>query len=167
MFTITWVYTYQRSREEFLKGEMEKEGIAKVQKIFKDAQAAFTDREPNREERKDLLDKQKDYYQTITRAVTAFDTSIHSYTPFNKYVKLSLEKLDELGEFCAKEGEYQLAFNIYETIKIGPMPELVEKANGKSDEVYELLMKQKKEFIEKEKEKDKEKDSPVTSSKDS
>jgi len=154
MFMITWVYTYQRSKEEYLKGKGEQGKISSVQKIYQDTVDGFNGREPNREERWQILEKQKDYYQTISRAVTAYDTSIHSYTPFNKYINLSLEGLDELGAFCTKSEEYQLAYNIYETMKIGPIPSFVEKASKLSDEVYELLIKQKKDRIEKHKEKD-------------
>ncbi|MBU1626678.1 hypothetical protein KKB18_04845 [bacterium] len=167
MFTITWVYTYKRSKDEYFKGKAEQDKILKAQKVYNDALSAFKNREPNREERKELLNKQKNYYQTITRAVTAYDTSIHSYTPFNIYVGLSIEMLDEIGEFCAKEGEYQLAFNIFETIKISPLPQWVEKANKKSDEVYEQLNKQKKSFIEEQKEKDKEKEEEASSTQNS
>ena len=159
MFTITWVYTFLRSKEEYLKGKEEQGKIEEMQKVYQDMVKSFDDREPNREERWILLEKQKDYYQTITRAVTAYDTSIHSYTPFNKYITLSMEALDLIGEFCTKNEEYQLAFNVYETIKIGPFPELVEKASKKSDEVYELLLKQKKEKIIKQKEKEAKKSS--------
>ena len=144
MFTITWVYTYQRSKEEYLKGKNEQGRIDEKYRIYKSALDGFEGREPNREERWLLLDKQKDYYQTITRAVTAYDTSIHSYTPFNKYVELSIEGLNQIGEFCTEHGEYQLSYNVYETIKICPVPRWVEIANKRSDEVYDLLLKQKK-----------------------
>ena len=149
MFTITWVYTYLRSREEFLKGKNEQTRISEMYRIYKDTLDGFEGREPNREERMVLLEKQKEYYQTITRAVTAYDTSIHSYTPFNKYMELSLDGLNQVGVFCTSHGEYQLAYNVYETIKIGPVPRCVELANKKSDEVYNLLIEQKREHIEK------------------
>ena len=151
MFTITWAYTYIRSKNEYINGKSEQDKIAEMQHIYRTSLDKFQGREPNREERAILLEKQKNYFQTITRAITAYDTSIHSYTPFNKYVELSLIGLGEIGDFCTRHGEYQLAYNVYETIKIGPMPEWVEEANLKSDEVYGFLMKQKKEEFEKEK----------------
>jgi len=154
MFTITWVYTFQRSRAEYRKGEMERKSIPNYEKAYLDFKAQFDERELNREENWDLLEKQREYFQTVTRALTAYDTSIHSYTPFNKYVKLSQIGLKELGAYCAERGEYQLAFNIYEIMKIGPTPEFVEHGRVKSNEVYELLMEQRHQFVESEKAKE-------------
>jgi hypothetical protein len=148
MFTITWVYTYQRSKEEYFKGKNEQSNIDKMYKTFKDAKDAYGNRELNREETKILMDREKDYYQTVTRATTAYDTSIHSYTPFNEYVMLSLSSLDEIGEFCIQKNDYQLAYNIFETMKIGPSPKWHDIAKEKGDKAYQLLVEEKKEKIE-------------------
>lgn len=57
--------------------------------------------------------------QSLIRAITYFDRSIHWYTPLNPWVEKSAERLWDIGEQAEKEGDTRLALIAYRTIRQG------------------------------------------------
>lgn len=61
------------------------------------------------------------YYEegNYIRAITYFDRSLHSYTPFNPFIGKSAEKLWSIGEDALKEEDQKLALEAFRTIRRG------------------------------------------------
>ncbi len=57
--------------------------------------------------------------QQYIKAMTFFDRSIHWYTPFNPYVRRSVEKLWEIGKDAERKGDTRLALIAFRTIRRG------------------------------------------------
>ncbi len=55
--------------------------------------------------------------QEFNMAITHFERSIHWYTPFNKYVSGSAERLWEIGEIAEKKGDPSLALLAYRSLR--------------------------------------------------
>jgi len=50
-------------------------------------------------------------------AIIHYDRAIHWYTPFNPYVKASVNKLKEIGQRCEAENNYEEAVETYEILR--------------------------------------------------
>ncbi len=89
-------------------------------------------------------------------AVTSFETSAHAYTPWNHYVKNSMEKLWEIGERLQREKEdpdyaliafRSLRSSVYAIRSLYmPYKEWIPKCDAK---IKELVLKQEKRLAEK------------------
>lgn len=55
--------------------------------------------------------------QEINEAITHFERSIHWYTPFNRYVAGSAERLWEIGENAEKQKDTKLALLAYRSLR--------------------------------------------------
>jgi len=55
--------------------------------------------------------------QEFNMAITHFERSIHWYTPFNKHVSGSAERLWEIGEIAEKKGDPSLALLAYRSLR--------------------------------------------------
>ena len=61
------------------------------------------------------------YYEegSYIRAISYFDRSLHSYTPFNPFISKSAEKLWSIGEDALKKEDQKLALEAFRTIRRG------------------------------------------------
>lgn len=55
--------------------------------------------------------------QELNEAITHFERSIHWYTPLNKYVAGSAERLWEIGEIAEKQADTKLALLAYRSLR--------------------------------------------------
>lgn len=55
--------------------------------------------------------------QDLNEAITHFERSIHWYTPLNKYVAGSAERLWEIGEIAEKQNDIKLALLAYRSLR--------------------------------------------------
>ncbi len=55
--------------------------------------------------------------QDLSEAITHFERSIHWYTPFNRYVAGSAERLWEIGKIAEKQNDTQLALLAYRSLR--------------------------------------------------
>tara|TARA_B100000315_G_scaffold41491_1_gene36400 strand:+ start:20621 stop:21277 length:657 start_codon:yes stop_codon:yes gene_type:complete len=67
----------------------------------------------------DEFDKGEEAFkkQDMNKAITHFQRSIHWYTPFNKYVAGSAEKLWEIGNRAEKQNNTELALLAYRNLR--------------------------------------------------
>jgi len=146
IYTSVWVHVYLRSRAECLRGvELEAkiaESYLPYAKIIPRKQGGLL-----AEGEAEQFDKaQYDYYQSVTKVITALDNCLHAYTPFNKYLPRAAEALYGLGYDCFNKNEFHLALSAYRTIRISPDPEWVAKADEMIKQTYtkmELLKSRK------------------------
>ncbi len=136
VYASVWVHVFLRSRAEVSRGG---QLVASIPVHYR-SYAKLLPRQ-----RKDLLSEaekkqfeqvQYDYYQSVVKAITAFDNCLHSYTPFNKYLPIAAEALMWLGDDCLNKNEFPLALSAYRTIGISPDPNWVSSADKKIKDTY-------------------------------
>ena len=136
IYTSVWVHVFLRSRAELRRGDAL---IASISEYYR----AYAKLLPRKE--KDLLSDdekeqfeqvQYDYFQSVVKAVTAFDNCLHSYTPFNQYLPRAAKALMEIGDDCLNKNEFHLALSAYRTIRISPDHEWVKSAEKGIKDTY-------------------------------
>jgi len=50
-------------------------------------------------------------------AITYYDTTLHMYTPFSPYIKISIDRMLLIAEKFEKDNNYQWALNTYENLR--------------------------------------------------
>lgn len=80
-------------------------------------------------------------------AITYYDTTLHMYTPFSPYIRISIDRMIEIANQFEKENNYKWALNAYENLRSAiyasksfylPNKEIVELCDKK---ISELLSK--------------------------
>lgn len=136
VYTSVWVHVFLRSRAEIGRGEQLVSSIAghyrSYAKLLPRQKAAAL----SEEEKKRFEQVRCDYYQSVVKAITAFDNCLHSYTPFNEYLPIAAEALMRLGDDCLNKNEFSLALSAYRTVRISPDPNWVSSADERIKDTY-------------------------------
>jgi len=136
IYTSVWVHVFLRSRAEVRRGD---ELVASISEHYR----AYAMLLPRKE--RDLLSDaeeeqfeqaQYDYFQSVIKAVTAYDNCLHSYTPFNQYLPRAAKELMDVGEDCLNKNEFHLALSAYRTVRISPDHEWVKLAEKRIKDTY-------------------------------
>ena len=136
IYTSVWVHVFIKSRAEMARGE---ELLASIPDYYR----AYAKLIPLKErdllsdsEKEQFEQVQYDYFQSVVKAVTAFDNCLHFYTPFNEYLPRAAKALMDIGDDCLNKNEYHLALTAYRTVRISPDHEWVRSADEKIKDTY-------------------------------
>ncbi|RLC46130.1 MAG: hypothetical protein DRH70_06115 [Candidatus Coatesbacteria bacterium] len=136
VYTSVWVHVFLRSRAEATRGE---QLVASIPTHYR-SYAKLLPRQKagvlSEAEKKAFEQVRYDYYQSVVKAITAFDNCLHSYTPFNKYLPVAADALMRIGDDCLNKNEFSLALSAYRTIRISPDPSWVSSAEKKIKDTY-------------------------------
>lgn len=136
IYTSVWVHVFLRSRAQVRRGDAL---VASIPSSFR----AYAKLLPRKErdllsdaEKEQFEQVQYDYFQGVVKAVTAFDNSLHSYTPFNQYLPRAAKALMQIGDDCLNKNEFHLALSAYRTVRVSPDTEWVKAADQKIKDTY-------------------------------
>ena len=136
VYVSVWVHVFLRSRAEVGRGEQLAANISVHYRSYakmlpRDEQGLLSE-----EEKRQFEQVRYDYYQSVVKAITAFDNCLHSYTPFNEYLPIAAEALMRLGDDCLNKNEFSLALSAYRTVRISPDPSWASSADGRIKDAY-------------------------------
>jgi len=136
VYVSVWVHVFLRSRAEISRGEQLVTSIAGHYRSYAKLLPRNEKNLLSEEEKKQFEQVRYDYYQSVVKAITAFDNCLHSYTPFNEYLPIAAEALIWLGDDCLNKNEFSLALSAYRTVRISPDPSWVSSADEKIKDAY-------------------------------